>query len=58
VVRLLLEKKSLTIDQILVVTFTKAATKELKFRIRNNLEKVIQFLKRKNLQKNKIACLC
>ena len=34
--RLLLEK-NLTVDQILVVTFTKAATEELKERIRNKL---------------------
>jgi len=34
--RLLLEK-NLTVDQILVVTFTKAATEELKGRIRNKL---------------------
>ncbi len=34
--RLLLEKR-LTVDQILVVTFTKAATEELKGRIRNKL---------------------
>ncbi len=47
-VRLLIEKDSLiTIDQILVVTFTKKATKELKFRIRNNLEKAVQFLNQK-----------
>ncbi len=39
-VRLLLEGESpLTIDQILVVTFTRAATRELKMRIRSNLEK-------------------
>ncbi len=36
--RLILEKK-LTVDQILVVTFTKAATEELKERIRNKLIK-------------------
>ncbi|RPH48494.1 MAG: exodeoxyribonuclease V subunit beta [Desulfobacteraceae bacterium] len=34
--RLIIEKK-LTVDQILVVTFTKAATEELKGRIRNKL---------------------
>lgn len=37
-IRLLIEKK-LTVDQILVVTFTKAATEELKERIRNKLLK-------------------
>lgn len=40
VVRLLLES-SWTIDQLLVVTFTKAATRELKERIRTNLENVV-----------------
>jgi len=34
--RLLLEKQ-LTVEQILVVTFTKAATEELKSRIRNKI---------------------
>ncbi|RPJ17344.1 MAG: exodeoxyribonuclease V subunit beta, partial [Desulfobacteraceae bacterium] len=37
-IRLIIEKK-LTVDQILVVTFTKAATEELKDRIRNKLVK-------------------
>ena len=36
--RLIIEKK-LAVDQILVVTFTKAATEELKGRIRNKLIK-------------------
>ncbi|HEY5235360.1 MAG TPA: UvrD-helicase domain-containing protein, partial [Rhabdochlamydiaceae bacterium] len=40
VVRLLLET-DYTLDQILVVTFTRAATRELKVRIRANLEKTI-----------------
>ena len=40
VVRLLLETQY-TLDQILVVTFTKAATRELKVRIRSNLEKIL-----------------
>ncbi|OGN54344.1 MAG: hypothetical protein A2Y28_05150 [Chlamydiae bacterium GWC2_50_10] len=39
VLRLLLEKEApLTLDQILVVTFTRAATRELKRRIRSHLE--------------------
>ncbi len=38
--RLLLEK-NLTIDQILVVTFTEAATEELKDRIRNKLRETV-----------------
>jgi len=40
VVRLLLET-DFTLDQILVVTFTRAATRELKVRIRANLEKTL-----------------
>ncbi len=40
VVRLLLET-DYTLDQILVVTFTRAATRELKVRIRANLEKTL-----------------
>nr|NGX36759.1 RecBCD enzyme subunit RecB [Candidatus Anoxychlamydiales bacterium] len=48
IVRLLLEKENpLTIDQILVVTFTKAATKELRFRIRGTLQKALLFLKKR-----------
>jgi len=55
VLRLLLENDTpLTIDQILVVTFTKAATKELKFRIRENIENAIQFLEEKNTNNEKI----
>ena len=46
VVRLLLEAKDvLTIDQILVVTFTNKACNELKTRIRSNLEKALYVLK-------------
>lgn len=40
VVRLLIET-NWTLDQILVVTFTRAATRELKVRIRTNLEKIV-----------------
>ena len=40
VVRLLLET-DYTLDQILIVTFTRAATRELKVRIRANLEKTL-----------------
>ena len=40
--RLLLRKDNpLTIDQILVVTFTQAAAKELRVRIRHRLEKAL-----------------
>lgn len=49
--RLLLESSDedrMSIENILVVTFTKAATRELKFRIRANIEKAISFLKSGN----------
>jgi exodeoxyribonuclease V beta subunit len=41
-VRLILE--SIEVDQILAVTFTRAATRELKARIRGNLEKALGFI--------------
>src|SRR5271169_3967324 len=63
VVRLLLETE-MTLDQILVVTFTRAATRELKERIRANLEKVCErkfdYLKNitdEQLEKSKTALL-
>lgn len=40
VVRLLLETP-LTLDEIVIVTFTRAATRELKDRIRSNLEQIV-----------------
>lgn len=43
-VRLLLEAKEITVDQILVVTFTNAATRELKMRIRSNLQNALKML--------------
>ena len=43
-VRLLLEKKGIELEEILAVTFTRAAARELKGRIRNNIEKAISFL--------------
>ncbi|MCX6989928.1 MAG: UvrD-helicase domain-containing protein [Chlamydiae bacterium] len=44
-VRSLLESPDpLTIDQILIVTFTRAATRELKVRLRSNLTKTLLFL--------------
>ena len=43
-VRLLLEGKEMTIEQILVVTFTNAATRELKMRIRSNLQNALRIL--------------
>ena len=42
-VRLLVERE-IEIDQILAVTFTRAATRELKIRIRSNIEKALQQL--------------
>lgn len=49
VVRLLLESDPpVTLEQILVVTFTRAATRDLRIRIRNNIEKVLNALKYRN----------
>lgn len=47
-VRLLLDPKEIDLEEILVVTFTRAATRELKARIRMNIEKAISFLKNGN----------
>ncbi|MBU4348063.1 UvrD-helicase domain-containing protein, partial [Patescibacteria group bacterium] len=59
VVRLLLEKEEpAAIDEILVVTFTKAATKELKLRIRSNIEKNLQLLKKAKSQKSEVQTIC
>lgn len=44
VVRLLLGNQHETIDKILVVTFTRAATRELKGRIRTNIEEALRLL--------------
>lgn len=54
VVRLLIEAEPetlipLTIDQILVVTFTRAATRELKARIRSNIEHALGYLLSSNI---------
>lgn len=47
-VRLLLEtKEPLGIDRLLIVTFTRAATRELKIRLRKTLESTIENLKNK-----------
>lgn len=45
------EKESCRIDQILVVTFTRAATKELKIRIRAHLERALSHLKGETSEK-------
>jgi exodeoxyribonuclease V beta subunit len=42
VARLLTEEEPIELGQILVVTFTRAATRELKWRIRKNLEKLLE----------------
>jgi exodeoxyribonuclease V beta subunit len=47
VIRLLLENKDISIENILVVTFTKKATAELKYRIKNSIIETI-----KNLENN------
>nr|NGX56518.1 RecBCD enzyme subunit RecB [Candidatus Anoxychlamydiales bacterium] len=44
VIRLLLENKTINIENILVVTFTKKATAELKFRIKNKIDEIIKIL--------------
>lgn len=46
VVRLLIEKDAISLEQILVVTFTRAATRDLKARIHSNILKAITILKR------------
>ncbi|MCC6127727.1 MAG: UvrD-helicase domain-containing protein [Chlamydiae bacterium] len=48
-VRLILES-SLEIEQILVITFTRAATRELKDRIRSSLEKALSQLEEQTIQ--------
>ncbi|MBA3958616.1 MAG: UvrD-helicase domain-containing protein [Parachlamydiaceae bacterium] len=45
VVRLLLDREDLPIERILVVTFTRAATRDLKMRIRQNIQKALTHLK-------------
>jgi len=57
VVRLLIEKEDpCTIDRILVVTFTRAATRDLKMRIRANIEKAVASLKECNLNSPDYLC--
>lgn len=54
VVRLLIElqgeKEPLSLQKILVVTFTRAATRDLKIRIRSNIEQAIQYLQSWQIQ--------
>ncbi|MBS0624704.1 MAG: UvrD-helicase domain-containing protein [Verrucomicrobia bacterium] len=56
-VRLLLEKE-IEIDQILAVTFTRAATRELKERIRSNIEKAIAQLNSQEIQWEYLTPYC
>ncbi len=44
VTRLLVEGKPITIDQILVVTFTRAAASDLRTRIRSHIDRTVGFL--------------
>lgn len=44
VARLLIEPPQLTLDKILVVTFTRAATRDLKERVRSNIQKALLIL--------------
>jgi exodeoxyribonuclease V beta subunit len=44
VVRLLLQNHQISLSEILVVTFTNAATRDLKQRIRSNIERVLDIL--------------
>src|SRR5690348_8598485 len=48
-VRLLMEAE-IEVDQILAVTFTKAATRELKERVRSNIKKAILQLETQNIE--------
>lgn len=50
IVRLLLEKESLLLEQILVVTFTRAAVRELKSRIRANIDRALTYIIGENEQ--------
>lgn len=59
VTRLLIEGADadlLTLEKILVVTFTKAATRDLKERIRSHLEKTLAILNHSLLGKKEISC--
>lgn len=44
IVRLLIEKEALLLEELLVVTFTRAAVRDLKVRIRTNIEKCLNYL--------------
>ena len=48
-IRLLLEKEDFSIDNLLIVTFTKKATRELKLRIFQTLSSTLKALKEEKL---------
>ncbi len=50
VIRMIIES-NISIDEILVVTFTRAAANELKVRIRSNIENILKILKADELDK-------
>ena len=58
VLRLLLEsKESISLEQILVMTFTRASTRELKLRIRSCLEKALTTLQDRNIGIDYLAAI-
>src|ERR1700722_16347143 len=50
VVRLLIENDPLQLEQILVVTFTRAAVRDLKTRIRGNIDKALDYLENHKIE--------
>src|ERR1700679_3486432 len=59
VVRLLIEKEApLSLEQILIVTFTRAATRELKLRIRRNLVRAKEELSSANPSIDYLRAVC
>ncbi len=56
-VRLILES-DLEVEQILVITFTRAATRELKERIRSSLEKALIELEEQTIQRDYLKPFC
>src|SRR3972149_10168674 len=58
VLRLLLEsKESISLERILVMTFTRASTRELKLRIRSCLEKALTALQDRNIGIDYLAAI-
>ncbi len=52
IARLLLEKESISINQMLIVTFTNKAAAELKNRIRKNIESILKIFKQDEINEN------